>query len=579
MFAVKLKINGIDVEVEAGTTIMAAATEIGVKIPSLCYLKMPEFGIEHKPASCRVCQVEVKGRGLVTSCSTPVSEGMEVFTNTAKAMRARRVVVEMILSDHPKDCLVCEKSGNCELQDLAEQFALSNIRFQGKTSNHPIDRSSKSLARDMNKCIMCRRCETACNEIQTVGVLSNTERGFNSVVDTALHRPLEETKCTYCGQCAAVCPTGALMGIDHIDEVWKALHDPSKFVIAQTAPATRVAIGEMFGMDPGTVATGQMVSGLRRLGFRRVFDTNFGADLTVMEETKEFVDRLQNGGRLPILTSCCPGWVKFFEHQFPDLLDIPSTCKSPQQMFGAIAKTYYAQKIGVNPKDVVVVSIMPCLAKKYELSRDEHRVNNMKEVDFSLSTRELGFMFKEACIDLVHLKEENFDNPLGESSGAAVIFGGSGGVLEAALRTAADMLQDEPLKSVDFREVRGMDGLKETEVEIAGMKIKAGIACGLGNARTLLEKIRKGEADYHIIEIMACPGGCIGGGGQPFHHGNTEILQKRIDALYEIDELSEIRKSHENKAINLLYDDFLGEPGSSKAHKLLHTSYKKRSRE
>jgi NADH-quinone oxidoreductase subunit G len=579
MYTVKLKINEIPVEVEAGTSILEAAAGIGIKIPTLCHMNLHEFDVEHKPASCRVCQVEIKGRGLMTSCSTPVYEGMEVFTNTQKALRARRVVLELILSDHPKDCLLCDKSGNCELQTLAEQLHLRKIRFKGKTSKHAIDISSQSIVRDMNKCIMCRRCETMCNEVQTVGALSNTGRGFDSVMDTAMHRPLNDTKCTFCGQCAAVCPTGALMGIEHINEVWRALNDPSKFVVVQIAPATRVAIGEIFGMEPGTIATGQMISGLRRLGFKRVFDTNFGADLTVMEEANEFIERFNNGGKLPMLTSCCPSWVKFFEHQFPDLLDIPSTCKSPQQMFGSIAKTFYANKIGVKPKDIVVVSIMPCLAKKYECARDEFKMGNIKEVDYSVSTRELGFMFEEACIDLKHLPNEDFDHPLGDSSGAAVIFGNTGGVLEATLRTAAELLEQKPLENVDFHAVRGLEGFKETEVEINGIKIKAGIASGLGNARKLLEKIRAGEADYHIIEIMACPGGCISGGGQPYHHGDTTVLQKRSKALYEIDKGSEIRVSSKNEAIKALYDEFLEKPGSKKAHDLLHTTYTKRTRE
>ncbi len=579
MYTVKIKINDIPVEVEAGTTILKAAEKIGIKIPTLCHMNLHDFKVDHTPASCRVCQVELKGKGLITSCATAVYEGMEIFTNTQKALRARRVVLEMILSDHPKDCLVCDKSGNCELQSLGEQLHLRKIRFKGRMSKHPLDFSSQSIARDMSKCIMCRRCETMCNTVQTVGVLSNTGRGFDAVVDTPMHRPLQDTKCTFCGQCAAVCPTGALMGIEHMADVWKVLNDKSKFVVVQTAPATRVAIGEMFGMEPGTVATGQMIAGLRRLGFDRVFDTSFGADLTVMEETREFIDRLNNGGRLPILTSCCPSWVKFFEHQFPDLLDIPSSCKSPQQMFGAIVKTFYAQKIGINPKDIIVVSIMPCLAKKYEAARDEHRIENMQEVDYSISTRELGFMFEEACIDLTHLPKEEYDNPLGESTGAGVIFGSSGGVLEATLRTAAELLDKKPLENVDFHEVRGLEGFKETEVEINGIKIRAGISCGLGNARKLLEKIRSGEADYHIIEIMACPGGCIGGGGQPFHHGNTEVLQKRAEALYRIDKQSKKRVSSNNEAIKSLYSEFLGNPGSKKAHELLHTTYRKRKKE
>ena len=455
-------------------------------------------------------------------------------------------------------------------------MGLHKIIYKGERAKTTIDLANESIVRDMNKCIMCRRCETACNTIQTVGILSGVRRGFKAIVSTASEKPLAETKCTFCGQCVAACPVGALTEMNRTYDVWRALNDETKQVVVQTAPAVRVALGEEFGMEPGSISTGKMVTALRMLGFDKVFDTDFAADLTIMEETTEFIQRLKENKNLPILTSCCPGWVKFFEHQFPDLLHIPSTAKSPQQMFGAMAKTYYAKKIGIEPSELTVVSVMPCLAKKYEAARPEFSRNGVRDVDIVISTRELANMLKEAGIQFKDLKNSAFDNPLGESSGAGVIFGSTGGVLEAVLRTAADWVSGTEVKNIDFEEVRGLSGIKEATVDVAGTKIKVAIASGLGNARTLLNKIRKGEATYHAIEIMACPGGCLNGGGQPYIHGDTTILEKRKKALYEEDRNKTIRKSHENPYIQKLYREFLGEPGSHLAHELLHTHYMER---
>lgn len=576
---VNLKINDSPVSVEAGATILEAAELLDIRIPTLCHMKMDCLNFEHRSGSCRVCVVEVKGRpNLAPACSTPVTEGMEVHTNTLRAINARRTILDLLLSDHPKDCLICPKNLDCQLQALAQELGLHHLLYKGEQSTYNRDLSSKAIARDLDKCIMCRRCETACNVIQTVGVLSGVGRGFEAVVAPAGLKPLVETECVFCGQCVQACPVGALTEMDYKYPVWRMLNDPAKTVVVQTAPAVRVAIGEEFGMAPGSISTGKMVAALRKLGFDKVFDTDFAADLTIMEETTELIERVKSGENLPILTSCCPGWVKFLEHQFPDLIYMPSTAKSPQQMFGAIAKSYYAEKIGVRPEDLIVVSVMPCLAKKYEASREEFSHNGVPDVDIVISTRELADMIREAGIQFSQLEDQEYDSPLGESTGAAVIFGATGGVLEAALRTAADWLAGQDLQEIDFTAVRGIRGIKEATVNIAGIELHVAICSGLGNARKLLNKIQRGEADYQAIEIMACPGGCLNGGGQPYHHGHGQILSKRLEALYRDDKNAPIRKSHQNPSIRKLYAEFLGEPGSHFAHKLLHTHYIARSK-
>lgn len=576
---VTVNINNRQVQVEEGATILEAAKLLNIKIPTLCHLNLHDTKMVNQTASCRVCMVEVEGRrNLAPACATPVYNNMVVKTNSIRAINARRTVVELLLSDHPKDCLTCDKNTNCELQKLASDLGVREIHYEGEISTYPIDDSSHSIVRNLDKCILCRRCETMCNKVQTVNVLSGVDRGFNTVVAPAFNLPMTDTACTYCGQCVAVCPTAALTEVNNVPKLWRALKDKEKYVIVQTAPAVRVALGEEFGMEPGTVVTGKMASALRALGFAKVFDTDFAADLTIMEEASEFVHRLQHGGRLPILTSCCPGWVKFFEHQFPDLLDIPSSCKSPHEMFGAVAKTYLAEKLGVDPKKVVVVSIMPCLAKKYEAARPELSNDGMQDVDIVITTRELAKMLREAGIDFASLDDGDFDNPLGESTGASVIFGATGGVIEAALRTAYEWLTNETLENVEFNDLRGMTGVKEASVRINDMDVKIAVAHGLGNARKILEDIRAGKANYHAIEIMACPGGCIGGGGQPYIFGDTDILKKRAEGIYNEDRNKPIRKSHENPAVKALYEEFLGEPYGEKAHHLLHTSYVEREK-
>lgn len=581
---IELQIDRHRVEVEKGTMLLEAARKVGVDIPTLCHMEMKGMCIQNAPASCRVCVVEIEGRkNLTPACVTRCENGMKVHTSSVRVMNARKMVVELILSDHPNDCLTCAKSGNCELQRLAVRFNIRELPFTGGArSSHELEYSS-AIVRNMNKCIYCRRCENMCNEVQTVGVLAAVNRGFMATISPAFEQGLRDSECTYCGQCVAVCPVGALTEVDQTDQLLADLENPEKLVIVQTAPAVRAALGEEFGLAPGTSVTGKMVAALRELGFDRVFDTDFAADLTIMEEGSELLSRLTRfleGDKavcLPILTSCCPAWVNFFEHQFPDLLDIPSTARSPQQMFGSIAKTYWAEKMHVKRENLIVVSVMPCLAKKYECSRDEFKVNGDPDVNYSLSTRELATLIKRANINFNSLKEEQFDHPLGESSGASVIFGATGGVMEAALRTAYEVYTGKTLEKVDFENVRGWEGIRKATVEMNGVELKIGIAHGLGNARKLLEEIRQGHSEYHAIEIMACPGGCIGGGGQPLHHGNSAVLQARTRALYDEDRMKFLRKSHENPYIRQLYEEYLGKPMSEKAHHLLHTRYFNRS--
>ncbi|MCX6334201.1 MAG: NADH-dependent [FeFe] hydrogenase, group A6 [Bacteroidia bacterium] len=581
METVKLIIDNKEVEVPKGTTIQKAAKLLGIDIPTLCYMDLHDLNIENKPGGCRICVAEVKGRrNLAPTCSTRCEEGMVVSTHTVRVLNARRTVMEFILSDHPKDCLVCPKSGNCELQSMAHRLGIREIPGQEYAAMSTYRKDfSPSIIRDLDKCIMCRRCETMCNTVQTVGALSAVNRGFMAAVAPAFEQNLEFSTCTYCGQCVAVCPTGALTEINHVPSVLRALVDPTKTVVVQTAPAVRAALGEEFGYEPGTLVTGKMVAALRALGFKYVFDTDFAADLTIIEEGTELLDRLtrhlkgDKTARLPILTSCCPGWVNFFEEYFPDLKDVPSTSKSPQQMFGAIAKTYFADILGINRKDMVVVSIMPCLAKKYECQRPEFSVDNNPDVDFSISTRELAAFIKQANIDLKTLKDEEFDAPLGESSGAGVIFGTTGGVIEAAVRTAYEVHTGKKLERVDFTELRGLEGVRSATIDFNGLPINIGIAHGLGNARKLLDDVRSGKSQFHAIEVMACPGGCIGGGGQPLHHGNSEIIKERAAALYREDRQKPLRKSHDNPFIKKLYEEFLGKPNGEKAHHLLHTHY------
>jgi NADP-reducing hydrogenase subunit HndD len=581
METIKLTIDNKEIDVPRDTTIYKAAKELGIDIPTLCYMELHDMNIENKPGGCRICVAEVQGRrNLAPSCSTKCEPGMIVKTHSTRVLNARRTVMEFILSDHPKDCLICSKSGTCELQAMAHRLGIKEIPGAefAEMSTYRKD-TSPSIIRDLDKCILCRRCEMMCNEVQTVGALSAVNRGFMATVAPAFEQNLEHSTCTYCGQCVAVCPTGALTEVNHVPQVLRALADPTKTVIVQTAPAVRAALGEEFGLAPGTLVTGKMAAALRALGFDYVFDTDFAADLTIMEEGTELLERLgrhlkgDTTARIPMLTSCCPGWVNFFEHYFPDLKDVPSTAKSPQQMFGAIAKTYFADKIGINRNNMVVVSIMPCLAKKYECQRDEFSVDNNPDVDFSISTRELASFIKQANIDIKTLHNEDFDSPMGESTGAGVIFGTTGGVIEAACRTAYELYTGKKLERVDFTELRGMEGVREATLDFNGTPIKIGIAHGLGNARKLLDDVRSGKSKFHAIEVMACPGGCIGGGGQPLHHGNSGIIKARAAAIYDEDRKKPLRKSHENPFIIKLYKEFLGKPGSEKAHHLLHTQY------
>ena len=576
METINLKINGIEVTAPKGSTILEAARLAHIEIPTLCFLKeINEIG------ACRVCIVELKNGKLVTFCVYPAEDGMEVFTNTPRVMDSRKKTVQLLLSNHNRSCLSCVRSGHCELQELAYELGVEDEGYyDGEKSATEIDDSAAHMIRDNSKCILCRRCVAVCENVQGIGVIGANNRGFATEIGSAFGMGLGETSCVSCGQCIAVCPTGALQEKDYTADVFAAIADPKKHVIVQTAPAVRAALGEEFGLPIGTNVEGKMAAALRRLGFDKVFDTDFSADLTIMEEAHEFLDRVKNGGVLPLITSCSPGWVKYCEHYFPDMTENLSSCKSPQQMFGAIAKSYYAEKMGIDPKDIVSVSVMPCTAKKFEIGRENEDANGVPDVDISITTRELARMIKKARIRFLELPDEKFDEPLGLGSGAGVIFGATGGVMEAALRTAVETLTGEELPKLDFTEVRGTQGIKEATYSVAGMDIKVAVASGLGNARELLNKVKSGEANYHFIEIMGCPGGCVNGGGQPQQPGwvrNTvDIRALRAQVLYDDDKADAIRKSHENPAVKELYETYLGEPGSEKAHHLLHTSYVKR---
>lgn len=571
---ITLTINGQNIEAENGSTILQAARKANIHIPTLCFLsEVQAIG------ACRVCLVEVEGTGnLQAACVFPATEGLKVHTNTEKARKARKFSVEMLLSNHSMDCLTCARNLNCELQKVAHELGVNEIRFTGAKSKGGIDNSSLSIRRDNGKCILCRRCVTVCENVQSVNALALQGRGFETRVETAFGNGLGNVACTNCGQCTLVCPVGAITEKDDTEGVWDAISDPSKFVIIQDAPAVRAALGEEFGYPPGTLVTGKMLSAARKLGFDRVFDTNFAADLTIIEESSELLKRVKEGGKLPLITSCSPGWIKFIEHFYPELLPHLSTCKSPHQMLGVLSKTYFAEKEGVNPKDIVVVSVMPCTAKKFECNRPEMNDSGYKDVDYVLTTREFAKMIKEAGIDFRNIEDGTYDNPMGEYTGAATIFGATGGVMEAALRTAYELVTGKTLENLDFVTVRGLEGIKEAAIPIEGIgNVKVAVANGLGNARKLMERIIHGDADYHFIEIMACPGGCIGGGGQPIPV-NYEIITLRTQALYNEDKSLKYRKSHENPSIKKIYDEFLIEPLGEKSHHLLHTKYIPRSK-
>lgn len=572
MKMIHIKINGIDVEVAEGTTILEAAAKVHINIPTLCY--HPDL----KPVSaCRLCVVEIKGDSLLrTACSYQALDGQEIFTNTPLVRESRQMAMELLLSRHPQKCTECIRNGNCELQTLAEQLGIREISFEYHQRPGGLDQSSSAIVRDPSKCILCRRCIEVCSEVQGVSAIGVEGRGYESWVDTPFAKGIGDVACVSCGQCIDRCPVGALYEVSHVRRVWDALKDPNKHVVVQTAPAVRAAIGEDFGMPAGSLVTGQMVTALRMVGFDKVMDTDFTADLTIMEEGTELLGRVKNGGVLPMITSCSPGWINFIEHFYPELIPHVSSCKSPQQMFGTLAKTYYAEKAGIDPANIFSVSLMPCTAKKYEAERPEMRDSGYQDVDAVLTTREAAAMIKELGVDFPNLPEQEHDDPMGISTGAGVIFGATGGVMEAALRTVYEIVTKEELPSLDIKAVRGMEGVREAEIPIGDLKVKAAVAHGLGNARKLLDKIVSGEADYHFIEIMACPGGCLGGGGQPIPT-TLEIRKKRAEAIYKADRGLPIRKSHENPAIKQIYKEFLGEPNSEKAHHLLHTHYTKKS--
>lgn len=575
---VNLTINGRKVEVPEGTTILEAAKKANIDIPTLCFLKdVNEIG------DCRMCVVEVEGRrGFATSCIQKVEEGMVVKTNTPQVIEARRIVLDLILSNHDRECLTCTRNGTCELQKLAQEFYVDEIKYQGSRNKHEIDDVSPAIVRDFNKCILCRRCVATCKNVQGIGAIDCTERGFSSTVSTYKNKSLNDVNCTFCGQCIEACPVGALKEKDGTASVWNALKDEEKYVVVQTAPAVRVALGEEFGMEIGTNVQGKMVSSLKQMGFDKVFDTNTGADFTIVEEGNEFLQRFTNGGTLPMITSCSPGWVRYMEMNYPDLIPNLSTCKSPHQMFGALIKSYYAEKENIDPSKIFVVSVMPCIAKKFERTRDDMQGAGYDDVDAVITTRELARMIKQAHIDFVNIEDSNFDDPMGEATGAAAIFGTTGGVMEAALRTVQEKVTGNHFERLEYEAVRGAEGIKRASLDMNGTKVNVVVASGLKNAQIIMDEIQSGKADYQFVEIMACPGGCVMGGGQPIRtskeRASIDIRAKRANALYTIDEKSTIRKSHENPVLKKVYEEYLGEPGGHKAHELLHTSYVEREK-
>lgn len=564
-------INGDEYEVEADQTVLEAAEEVGIEIPTLCYLKD-----KNEIGACRICIVEIEGQGCQTACTFPVNDGLKIKTNSSEVRRLRKLNLELILASHPQDCLQCDRNTNCELQKLSKDLGVEKVRFSQESADYELDKTTPSIVRDYNKCIKCRRCVSVCEKVQGVEVLYPTQRSHKAIISPGYKKNLKDATCSFCGQCIHACPVAAIKEKDDVERVWEAIEDETKHVVIQVAPALRVALGEEFGLEPGTLVTDKLVTACQRLGFDKVFDTVFTADLTIVEEGNELLSRLENDGPLPLLTSCSPGWIKYIEHFHSDLLPNVSSCKSPQQMFGAMAKSYYAEAKEINPEDIVVVSAMPCTAKKFEATRKEMEVNGNRDVDLVLTTRELAKMLKMTGINLLNLPGSEFDDPLGIATGAGDIFGVTGGVMEAALRTVYEKVTGEELESLEFSAVRGLDGVKEASVELAGQEVKIAVINGLGNVDEVLNAVKNGTKEYEFIEVMTCPGGCVGGGGQPIPT-NEEVVIQRTAGLYSLDQSKEIRKSHENPVVKKLYEEYLGEVGGDKPHSLLHTTYQERT--